>query len=262
DLWEGTVDTFPNNGRFYLNITRDGNQPNNPGANLFVKGLDKDSAYESVRKVLQFWTIGGEVFGPAPPGGTQPPTPPGPPNPNPPAPPPAASHFNSLNPASIAVVTSEVFSGQVIGEGIAVIHTATIVTGNNVNLDITVYLGPGTDPSSGQAYDNTPGSGQQPYLFPNYINGAEQNRPAADYVPIALTEVAGSNRTLWRCTLTTFPTNGDFVFTLSKDGNSFDFSLNVPVTGLNRDSSYHGATQSLKFTWDSGTSKVISEPAP
>jgi hypothetical protein len=257
DLWQCTIDTFPAHGQFYMNITVNGDQPANPGANRFVRGLEKDSAYHITEQVLHFWVSNGEVFGPAPPGGVQPPPPPGP-QPPPPPPPPAASHFASLDPATISSITSEVVNGSSTGgDGIAVVHTTVSTSGSNATVRFTFYLGPwGSD-------DNTPGATQQPYLFPNYINGAESGRPAADYQPLALTEVPGSNRTLWEVTISTFPTSGTFVYTLTKDGNDLTtFSNKVPVEGLERDSSYHVATQSLQATYDSGTGQVFTPPAP
>lgn len=154
------------------------------------------------------------------------------------------THFSMVESPS-GQFTRLVQNGHSNGAGLAYWHDPVGVVGNNITVRVTFYFGPfGAD-------DNSLQSGQQPYLWPNYADGAEAGRGAADYVPIALSEVPGSNGRLWETTLTKFPASGRFLYTLTRNGgNQADVAANAFATGLQNDSSYDASRQALQARYD------------
>ncbi len=164
------------------------------------------------------------------------------------------THFDSVRTAN-GHATDQRVNGQVVGEGMVFWHAATSVNGKDALVRVTVYLGPfGSD-------NNTVLNGEQPYLFPNYTDGAENNRPSSDYAPIVLNRVAGSN-VLWDGTIVRFPTNGRFLLSLTRNGSSFTGSNNIYAAGMQRDSSYDAGHQSLSARFDAGRMIVTTPGKP
>lgn len=148
--------------------------------------------------------------------------------------------------------TDHLFGGGRVGDGLLYWHLPSARSGNNVTVRVTVYLGPiGTN-------DNTVKVGEQPVLFPNYVDGAEINRPSSHYDAILLNRVGGSN-VLWECTITTFPDNGRFMCTLarSKIGNVVTYA-----TVQERDSSFDSGRQSLAARFDSSAFIIRTNGKP
>lgn len=145
--------------------------------------------------------------------------------------------------------TDHLFDRRRVGDGLLHWHWPSGKSGNNVTVRVTVYLGPiGTN-------DNTVQPGEQPLLFPNYADGAENNRPASHYDAVMLNRVGGSS-VLWECTLTTFPANGRFLCTVARNrvGGAITYAA-----VQERDSSFDPGTQSLSATFDS-SSFIIRTP--
>lgn len=164
---------------------------------------------------------------------------------------PSAQHFAGLR-AMGAQASQRVENGSAAGDGLVCWQTPLgTPNGNNVTVTVTCYFGPfGTD-------DNSLAPGQQPYLWPNYLNGAEFGRGGADYVPVPLNEVPGSNGSLWEVTLTRFPTTGTFLITLTRNGNDLgNPSANTYMAGMQNDSSFHAGTQSLQAWYVPGSNRI------
>lgn len=161
----------------------------------------------------------------------------------------ASEHFVSLKSGG-GHATDQLLNGQRVGDGLIFWGLPTSVSGNNAIVPFTAYFGPfGTD-------DNTVQPGEQPLLYPNYADGAENNRPASHYDPVFLNGVAGTNNQLWAGTITTFPTNGRFVFTLARNriGSNVTYAA-----GQHRDSSFDFGRQSLQ-AWFDPSATIIRTP--
>ncbi len=166
----------------------------------------------------------------------------------------APAHFTSLKAADPNGVSSvQLISGaRTNNEGLVFWPTiTTTATGNTIKAEVIVYFGPyGGD-------DNTLAPGNQPYLFPNYDQGAENGKLAADYAPIRLELMAGGGNQLWKGTINRFPTNGRFLFTITKNGNSLtNTTANAYMQGLMNDSSFDNPKSSLTAFYDSANRKI------
>ena len=85
-------------------------------------------------------------------------------------------------------------------------------------------------------------NGKTPHLLPNYIEGAENNRPASHYDPIPMVPVIQDNvlgADVWEVTVDTFPVDGSFIFAIALDVNFADLSKSEFFQGPEFDSSYH-----------------------
>lgn len=170
---------------------------------------------------------------------------------------PVAPHFTTLKTNDPSGLNSvQIINGsRTNNEGLVFWHSITTsVSGNNVKAEVTIYFGPYGDD------DNSLATTDVPYLLPNYDQGAENGRGAADYVPIRLTAVPGGGNQLWRATIDRFPTNGRFLFTITRDGNRLpdpNGNLNKYLRGLQNDSSFLSDKGCLTARYDSASRKII-----
>jgi hypothetical protein len=164
------------------------------------------------------------------------------------------THFFVLDQEDREAMSLERVGGRFTGgHGLFAVSSVLAEDGRNAWVKFTVYLGPwGTQ-------NNAPGPGQQPFLWPDYADGAQVNRGPEDYEPIPLTQrdIAGSGGYLWGGIVTTFPTNGRFTFTLTRNGNIFRDPSNVFVEGQEKDSSFDPSRQQLQAHFDPVTGQII-----
>ena len=170
------------------------------------------------------------------------------------------TNFHTFNLADIAHVTTEVNDATGAGQnrdGLVAYGSVSNVTSDSCTVRITIFTGPYGPPS----HNNVPNTsaGEFLWIHPNYKDGAEVifNQPA-DYDPVQMAPVAGTNDQAWELVFTKFPTTGTFSFTLSigtAPGVRF-------LLGINFDSSRSADKQNLESTFNTTMQQVQTTPAP
>ena len=171
------------------------------------------------------------------------------------SPAPATPHFSPVKNSDPNSVNSyQIINGsRTSNEGLVCWLTPTSApVGAVVEITVVVYFGPyGGD-------NNTLNTTDAPHLFPNYDQGAEVGRTANDYQPIKMELFVGGGNQLWKAKISRFPTNGRFLFTVTRNGNSLtEASKNTYMAGLQNDSSFVQDKSSLSARYDSNTRRAV-----